>query len=651
MEKLKEVVKEEQRFISSYLERESMFDLKSPLRGFFTLFWIIMAYYLLQTSILYWKDTGTAIGMVTLNMLSEDMINLILSDGIMLLCSTSCFLLQFLVSRNCFKNRKWALGIQIVSEVAFVLGCAIWCFTREWYFVQKAVFILHSMVMLMKMHSYNEVNRDLYKSYQEYMKIKKKSDDGKMDLEVMKNFQEKLSFNSGNSTYPQNITISNLVDYYLIPCFIYQLEYPRIEKIRYWYVAEKILASFGTVGLVYISVEHYLIPLYDSANQDSLFELWIRLTIPFIIIHILVFYIVFECVCNGFAEITRYADRNFYDDWWNSTSFLEYSNKWNKPVHRFLKYHVYVPFVKAGVSKKMSVFLTFLISAVLHEIAMATTFSQLTIVFFLFQMAQLPIIYLMSSKIVMARPWLGNALFWLGLSEMAEIDSSLDSLPYIDKHYEDEEIQLQVNHLIEQEMTRPNNSYKEHTELPVNINLFEHDELLKKEINRVEKRQKLKGLETSRYTLKEPKIKEMKKGLEKSILSEWKSAADNSKAQLEHMELSLLNQELMQTYSINGWKYHNYLLDKMEKGIKRELEAVKENTLNIHKNRKLEQLEIGDKLKELEMEWNNLVNSKLQVDLAIQNLKLEIDYLKNVPPPPKEEKENKNEEDEDEDKE
>ena len=28
-----------------------------------------------------------------------------------------------------------------------------------------------------------------------------------------------------------------------------------------------------------------------------------------------------------------FADREFYQDWWNSTSWDQFSRKWNKPVH------------------------------------------------------------------------------------------------------------------------------------------------------------------------------------------------------------------------------------------------------------------------------------------------------------------------------
>ena len=34
---------------------------------------------------------------------------------------------------------------------------------------------------------------------------------------------------------------------------------------------------------------------------------------------ILGFFLVFDCILCSFAELTRFADREFYRDWWNST--------------------------------------------------------------------------------------------------------------------------------------------------------------------------------------------------------------------------------------------------------------------------------------------------------------------------------------------
>ncbi len=36
---------------------------------------------------------------------------------------------------------------------------------------------------------------------------------------------------------------------------------------------------------------------------------------------VLCFYLVFENMCNFFAEVTRLDFREFYEDWWNSFTF------------------------------------------------------------------------------------------------------------------------------------------------------------------------------------------------------------------------------------------------------------------------------------------------------------------------------------------
>lgn len=33
------------------------------------------------------------------------------------------------------------------------------------------------------------------------------------------------------------------------------------------------------------------------------------------------------------SAFKSFADREFYQDWWNSTSWDEFARKWNKPVH------------------------------------------------------------------------------------------------------------------------------------------------------------------------------------------------------------------------------------------------------------------------------------------------------------------------------
>ena len=52
-----------------------------------------------------------------------------------------------------------------------------------------------------------------------------------------------------------------------------------------------------------------------------LFNVSVEADYRFITLYLLAFYVIFECVLNVFAEVTRFADRGFYDAWWNSTTW------------------------------------------------------------------------------------------------------------------------------------------------------------------------------------------------------------------------------------------------------------------------------------------------------------------------------------------
>jgi sterol O-acyltransferase len=57
------------------------------------------------------------------------------------------------------------------------------------------------------------------------------------------------------------------------------------------------------------------------------------LIIPILFCHIMIFYMMFELILNGIAEVTRFADRCFYDDWWNSTTWDEVPPPLPPPHH------------------------------------------------------------------------------------------------------------------------------------------------------------------------------------------------------------------------------------------------------------------------------------------------------------------------------
>lgn len=97
----------------------------------------------------------------------------------------------------------------------------------------------------------------------------------------------------------------------------------------------------------------------------------IRLMLPSVLFLILGFFGFLHSWMNLWAEITRFPDRAFYSDWWNSIEFGSYYRKWNIVVHDFLYCYIYLDFRRffpiCMKYKVLSQLATFLISAAIHE--------------------------------------------------------------------------------------------------------------------------------------------------------------------------------------------------------------------------------------------------------------------------------------------
>jgi len=201
----------------------------------------------------------------------------------------------------------------------------------------------------------------------------------------------------------------------LVPTLIYETKYPRTHSIRCGYVFEKIIATFAALVCLYTNTSYHILPVLSQLNSYSTLHVIFKLMTPFTVNYLLMFYLIFECICNAFAELTRFADREFYQDWWNSVTFDEYARKWNKPVHEFLKRHIYTYTKEKVKNKTTAMIATFLFSALLHELVLMSSFRMIRPYLLLMMMMQVPLIYLGSLPFVKSMPRVGNFVFWFGM--------------------------------------------------------------------------------------------------------------------------------------------------------------------------------------------------------------------------------------------
>lgn len=98
----------------------------------------------------------------------------------------------------------------------------------------------------------------------------------------------------------------------------------------------------------------------------------VKLMLPSVFFLLLGFFGFLHSWLNCWAEITRFPDKCFYSDWWNSIQFGSYYRKWNIIVHDWLYYYIYIDFSRFTQRYKfprvVPKLMTFLISAVIHEL-------------------------------------------------------------------------------------------------------------------------------------------------------------------------------------------------------------------------------------------------------------------------------------------
>ena len=329
--------------------------------------------------------------------------------------------------------------------------------------IGRVYLLLHSLVLLMKMHSYAFYNGYLWSTLEDLHIVEgslKKLQDGKTKdtssatveelNELHKFLREELAAQSTATPFPTNLTLFNYFEYSMFPTLVYQIDYPRTESINWSYVGEKVAAVFGVFFLMIVLAEKYLYPIAIEALKlrplpfrEKALEyplILLNLTLPFTLMYILVFYIIWDAILNAIAELTRFSDREFYGPWWNSITWDQFARDWNVPVHRFLLRHVYHSSISTfNVSKKAAtrkcpfsfffffffffffpsanhlLVITFLLSSCIHELVMYVIFERLRGYLLFLQMCQLPLVALSRSRFMRNKAVLGNVIFWFGI--------------------------------------------------------------------------------------------------------------------------------------------------------------------------------------------------------------------------------------------
>ncbi|PPQ64222.1 hypothetical protein CVT24_008598 [Panaeolus cyanescens] len=548
------------RALITFAPRKSVFDITNEesstneFRGFFSLFWISIFIFSVQTYVRSIEASGRPLNLQFATMFSQDAITLAWSDALLVLSTGICVPFAKAMKNGWISYYWTGLILQHILQTSILFGAISWTFNRNWPWVQSGFLTLHSIVMVMKMHSYITVNGQLQDVSRQSQRLRRKLEkatesvggwDRAMKIATEKQAEIEAASSSSNSPpnepnekegtpvpigtpvvptgasssyvdvntahklrkrlasvaaqsyqngshkltpendpsvqvvhklqtrdgtqpasyviqddetelpegvmpnplihhpdsqiaalakdyselqsemvstgpvyvkWPQNITWKNFAVYQLIPSLVYELEYPRTDRIRPLYLFEKTVATFGTFALLYTVTESFILPYTAIASQQSFLRSLLDLALPFMMAYLLLFFIIFGTSIPMKSVLsTVYTEIDGHPRW-NSTSWDEFSRKWNRPVHTFLLRHVYAATIMSyKLSRTTAMFVTFLLSACVHELVMAVVTRKFRMYLFILQLIQIPLIMVGRIPAIKRNKLLGNVVFWLGL--------------------------------------------------------------------------------------------------------------------------------------------------------------------------------------------------------------------------------------------
>lgn len=417
----------------SIIDRDAAYG--SEFYGFYVAFWFVVGMFVLNILVKYYNEHGSIFRSKIFNIMMEDLWKVGLTDLLMYFCSYFPLFIHKAIRAGFIKWRNTGRVLESIYECGFMWAFLILSFDQDFPWIAKIFLMLHSVVFLMKIHSfafYNGYMWDVSGELEVSKGYLKKHDN--LDPEVAQALQKSVNFctfeletQAQKVQFPKNLTYKNFFEYSMFPTLVYEVSYPRTKRIRWGYFFGKAAGIFGVIFIMVAIAQNNMYPIVMRCLElrrtapiiTRLKEyplILVEMIPPFLSMYMLTFFLIWELILNAIAELSRFADREFYKEWWNSVDWDQYSRDWNVPVHKFLLRHVYHSTISSfHVSKTTATLVTFFLSSLIHEVAMYVIFKKVRFYLLSLQMFQLPLIQIMRSKVFKKYPVLANVFFWDGI--------------------------------------------------------------------------------------------------------------------------------------------------------------------------------------------------------------------------------------------
>lgn len=163
------------------------------------------------------------------------------------------------------------------------------------------------------------------------------------------------------------------------PTLLYRDQYPRTKKIRWGKIIFHVVEVGAIIFYNGFLWERFILPYWSDYGKQSKVEAGrvvraiFACILPGVISFLCGFYCVLHAWLNAWAELLKFGDRLFYEDWWTTSRFSLYYRRWNRVVHSWLRDHIYYP-LAPSLGRPLSTFVVFFVSSVAHEIILALSF-------------------------------------------------------------------------------------------------------------------------------------------------------------------------------------------------------------------------------------------------------------------------------------
>lgn len=281
----------------------------------------------------------------------------------------------------------------------------------------------------------NEINNN--ESHKNLNHVNEKNNADKETKEAELNLTQFQSDQQNLVKYPDNLNYKDLYYFMFAPTFCYEINFPRSPKIRKSFLLRRLVEMAFLLTLQFILIQQWIIPIlqnsqnpFRESNSLKIIERLLKLAVPNHVCWLIGFYCFFHSYLNFLSEVLRFADREFYRDWWNAEDVSAFWQAWNIPVHNFCLRHIYKPLLSIGVTKFQASLFVFFVSAFFHEYLVSIPLRMFRLWSFFGMLMQIPFSFVVKKFL---NGNYGNMAVWISLI----IGQPIAIMMYIHDYYID----------------------------------------------------------------------------------------------------------------------------------------------------------------------------------------------------------------------